>query len=127
MITKYFRFYGGCDFAGTDQELWVKITTETEQKCLEIAEEYASEFWANIRDDYNDERFIDYPDADDYDDDDEYQMACDEAIQQYEEGISVGFDDITDYVVENKPYDYSFTFSSYEITDWSEIEWEEAD
>lgn len=125
MITRYFRFYGDCGLAGTDQEMWVKITAETEQKCLERAGYYESDLWANIRDEYDDDRFIDYPYADDYDDEDEYQAACDEARQEYEYGITVDFDDITDYVVENKPYDYSFAFGSYEVTDWSTIEWEE--
>lgn len=125
MVTKYFRFCGDCGYAGTDEEVWVKITAETELKCLEVAELYENEFWSNIRDNYNDERFIDYPSEDEYDDNDEYEAAYDAAIEEYECGITVGFDDITDYVVENKPYNYSFAFSTYEVTDWSTIEWEE--
>lgn len=91
MITKYYKVYGDNGFCGCDTERCVEVNANSEKESIEIIEGYCEDYWEEYRDYFADGRFIDYPDRDEYEDDDAYEEACEEAVAEYESNVSVNY------------------------------------
>lgn len=76
----YFRITYNNGYCGCDQEEIVKVADK------DRAHELAGEGYNDYMSSWEDERFVDYPDRDDYEDEEDYYEDYDLAIENYYEG-----------------------------------------
>lgn len=79
------KFYYSNGFCGCDSEEVIDFPDVTNINDAEVIE-YGDESYVVYMEGYTDARFIDYPDEEDYESEDEYIEACREAEDEYMEG-----------------------------------------
>lgn len=95
MITKYYKVLANNGYCGCDIERCVEVNANSEQESVELIESYCADYWEEYRNEYADERFIDYPERDEYEDDDAYEEAYEEAVCNYEDDIFIDYYEVS--------------------------------